>query len=233
MRRPPRGVVRAGAVALAAVSAAGGFGAGRGWREGSAAGSEPAPERSGETTPTHAGPVGRGEPRHALLALADGCDGFKGSLAPGLTPRQVVMGSGSDPRSGDTLPVASVSMAADMGSSGKILDSAPFSVTVALLAPGAEPGRGALLADRIGAVQLWAFWDGDDLHKAVRTWDGSRWGMAADDDAGDLTAVGGRRAMSFYWAGLGDGARYGAFVATAAGCAAEGLDAKQRPALSP
>lgn len=168
-----------------------------------------------------------------MLALADGCDGFGGSVAAGLTPRGVVMGSGRDPRSGDTLPVVSVPMAADMGSSGKVLESAPFSVTLALLGPRAEPGRGNRLTDGIGAVQLWAFWDGRALHKAVRTWDGSAWAMVVDAQANALTAVAGTRGMSFYWAGLDAGARYGVFVATAGGCAAEGLDATLAPALEP
>lgn len=209
----PRGPAAVAVAVLATVSTAGGFSVGRKLRDDSTeiTSARPAQER----------PKKQREP---ILALADKCDTFPtGTVPPNLTPRQIVTGSARDPRTGKTLPVAAVQMGGDMGVSGNVLDSPPFTVTLALLPPSATPGRGDRLTDRIGAIQLWAFWDGDSLHKAVRTWDGSRWTTVSDGDADDLTAVAARLGMSFFWAGLANSGLYGAFVATSDGCVAEGL----------
>lgn len=220
----PRGPTAVAVAVLATVSTAGGFGVGRELRDNGTKTTSAHPARERPNNPK--------EQRDPILALADKCDVFpSGTVPPNLTPRHIVTSSARDPRTGQTLPVAAVRMDGDMGVSGNVLDSPPFTVTFALLPAVGEPGRGDRLTDRIGAVQLWAFWDGDSLHKAVRTWDGSRWTIVSDGDADDLTTVAGRLGMSFFWAGIADGERYGAFVATPDGCVAEGLVAGLTSAL--
>ena len=212
MSRVPRGGAKAAAVVLAVVSGVVDIGFGRELRsEGDSEGKAARPSREGSAAK-----------QDPILLLADACKGIpSGDLPPGLTPAQVLMGTERDPRTGKMLPVTKVQMAEDMGSSGVMLDSKPFSVTLALLPGGGAPGKGDRLIDRIGSAQLWAFWDGKGLHKAVRKWDGSRWKMVSDSAADDLTAVAARGGMSFFWAGLDTGGSSQAFVATSDGCASQ------------
>lgn len=217
MSRSPSGGAKAAAVVLAVVSGVVGIGLGRELR--SDGGNEDRPAQEEPARPSSEGTAAKQDP---ILRLADACKTIpSGDLPPGLTPVQVLTGTERDPRTGKTLPATEVQMAGDLGSSGAVLDSEPFSVTLALLPGGGAPGSGDRLIDRIGSVQLWAFWDGKGLHKAVRKWDGSRWQMVSDSAADDLTAVGARGGLRFFWAGLDTGGSPQAFVATSDGCASQ------------
>ena len=75
----------------------------------------------------------------------------------------------------------------------------------------------------------WAWWDGTNLHKAVRRWDGGSWTVAVDGAADALTLVIGRDGVAFFLDEIRVGWTAGAVTATGGGCRASGFDGRLAP----
>jgi hypothetical protein len=99
----------------------------------------------------------------------------------------------------------------------------PFSAAIVVEQQGSSLPAGGLAVDRMGQVQLWAVWDGTNLHKALRQWNGSGWSTLVDASANDLTLDMSSNGVTFFWPGLKPGEHAAALLAVDGGCAAAGI----------
>ena len=161
-----------------------------------------------------------------LVSLVGQCSAFPSGTVPAwLEIRSVKGGSGQDPRTHQTTPLAAVTMA---GAFPAAEGRHAFSVTVAVLPAGQTsplaPGGSTRPIDGSGLSQLYIYWDGQRLHKGIRTRTAaSGWSMLQDSEAGALTIVVQGNVASVYWTGFHLGDHIVAVTASSGGCRASGL----------
>jgi hypothetical protein len=159
------------------------------------------------------------------MALARACPTLRsGALAADIKPNTAGTGSANDPRTNQPSRYVEVGWRGDLG---PIAQRPPYTVTALLYLPGETAATTGPAIDRAGTVQLWFSWDGTTRHKGIRTFDGSTWRMALDEDA--LTVAFPGTALTFFWTGLQPGWRYAMVVATATGCEAVSNQADGSP----
>jgi hypothetical protein len=95
--------------------------------------------------------------------------------------------------------------------------------------PGKSPGGGPQPPDRMGSIQFWMFWDGSQLHKGLRRWNGSTWAVSVDDAASSLTGELRTHSAAFHSGDVRPGTTFAVVTADSTGCAALGLDNQGRP----
>ena len=170
-------------------------------------------------------------PRNPVTAVADPCTAVPtGTVAPQLEIASLLSGRTTDPRKNAARQTVAVRLATPMPAGG-FRTLPPFSITVALSGPagGLTTPKAGPVIDQAGAVQLWAVWDGTNLHKGVRRWDGGRWEMAVDAAADQLTLAVGQTDIVFWLDDIKPGWTMGSVAASATGCRATGLDAGFAP----
>jgi hypothetical protein len=157
-----------------------------------------------------------------VTALAGACAQLTtGDVAAYLRVERV--GSGTDPDPRTQAPTRWVGLATAEDLPGA--DARPAFTQIAVVQrAGRAPGTGARAIDRVGDVQLWAYWDGKALHKALRVYESGSWRISTDAAADTLTLVLQTRGVAWFWGGLGAGDRFGFVSASAAGCRAVALD---------
>jgi hypothetical protein len=161
-----------------------------------------------------------------LAALAEACATVPGGrVAAYLEPATLIHGTEPDPRTQQTMPVLRATF------DNEIPAARPtFSVAAVVQEAGRSAGAGARPIDNMGSLQLWLYWDGDQLHKGLRRWSGTAWMMAVDDGAGTLTIELHNHSAAFHSGDVKAGATFAVVTADAQGCAALGLDSQGRPA---
>jgi hypothetical protein len=111
--------------------------------------------------------------------------------------------------------------------------SAPFSIAALVLPEGTASVLGATrVIDRVGTEQLYAFYDGQHLHKALRTFANGVWTTLIDSAASAMTIALEQGSASFFWSGIHPGDHVGFITAGSAGCGAFGLNAVFVPQLT-
>jgi hypothetical protein len=181
---------------------------------------QPAPS----AVPTTAAPTTTTIPALDVTALAATCESIpQGTVDPKLTIAQLGSGHSPDSRSGVPTDWVGVGYATEMTDSFRTL--APFSVTVAVDDPAVAPPApaGGPLIDTLGQLQLWAVWDGANLHKVVRHWDGTAWSTLVDEAAEPLTLEMATTGVFLFWPDLAPGTKMAGIVAQSGACAQVGL----------
>ena len=152
------------------------------------------------------------------------------STTSGSVPPYLVMdkvGSGTDPDPRTQIPTRWVGAA---GSGSIPAGARPALSFVAILSRAGQPnGAGPRIIDRLGSLQLWAYWDGSSMHKGIRTFAGGTWQLLVDTQADALTADLHANGIALFWAGLRAGDRYGFVSSSASGCRPVALDAGGTP----
>jgi hypothetical protein len=163
------------------------------------------------------------------VALPRACSAIPtGTVPPYLTPTGSSSRVEPDPRS--QVPTQQVTVALTASPAGI---RTAFAIVAVVLPAGAHASTAQGPAiDRAGTVQLYAISDGTNLHKAIRTFDGSAWHIVIDNDAAAMTFRLGPAGASFFWAGLHAGDRFGFVGAASSGCSALGLNAALAPQLT-
>lgn len=162
-----------------------------------------------------------------VMAPAGRCTSFTAELPPFPRPQTVTSGQGPDPRTNVSTPFISTTFAGPVPTEAS--SRAPFSVTVVLSRAGQGTSDGTRAIDRTGSMQLWAYWDGTTMHKAIRTWTGTSWQVRTNTAADELTVALRAQSLAVYWNGLRAGDQYGSIVAAAGGCRSIGTDDRGRP----
>jgi hypothetical protein len=164
------------------------------------------------------------------VALPRACSAIpSGTVPPYLTPTGSSSRVEPDPRS--QVPTQQVTVALSASPAG--VRGAPFAIVVVVVPAGTRASTlpGAPI-DHAGSVQLYAISDGTNLHKAIRTFDGTSWHIVVDGDAGAFTFRLGPAGASFFWAGLHAGDHFGFVGSASTGCSALGLSAALAPTLT-
>lgn len=162
-------------------------------------------------------------------ALPGACGGAPSGSVPAFLQ---MTGSSSavqtDPRTG----IATQEVTATLAASPVSLP-VPFSIAATVLPQGtASVFGGTRVIDRTGTEQLYAFYDGQHLHKALRTFAGGTWTTLVDSAANAMTIDLTPSSASFFWSGMHPGDRVGFIAAGSAGCSTLGLNAVFVPQLT-
>lgn len=162
-------------------------------------------------------------------ALPRSCSAIpSGTVPPYLTPTGSSSRVETDPRT--QAQTQQVTVATSANPAG--IHSPAYAIAAVVLPAGATapPAQGALV-DRAGTVQLYAFTDGTNLHKAIRSFDGASWHVLVDNDATALTLRLGPAGASFFYTGMHRGDHVGFITAASSGCASLGMSATMAPQL--
>ena len=190
------------------------------------------PTTLGPTTTAVAPTTTAAAPTFDVTSLAATCATIpQGSVDAKLAPSQLGSGHQPDARSNVPTDWVGVAYAAEMTDSFRTL--APFTVMIAIDDPAAAapaPISGAVI-DTLGQLQLWAAWDGANLHKSVRQWDGTAWTTLVDDEAEPLTLEMATVGVFFFWPDLVPGTKQAVVIAQAGACTQLGLGADNRPTV--
>ncbi len=149
-----------------------------------------------------------------------------GTVAPYLLLDRVGSGVDTDPRTQALTPWVGAAGPGQIPAQGERKELS----FAAVVSPAGQPsGTGPRPIDRMGAIQLWAYWDGGALHKGLRTWNGSSWDMKVDAEADAMTLALRANGVVFYWAGLRAGDRFGFVSAETSACRGVAIDASGAP----
>ncbi|HEV3124296.1 MAG TPA: hypothetical protein VG266_06940 [Candidatus Dormibacteraeota bacterium] len=164
-----------------------------------------------------------------VTALPRNCASIPSGTVPAfLRPTGDSSGVEPDPRSSVPTEQVTVTLAANPAGM-----RSPFVIAAVVLhGDDSSPAGQTSAIDGAGEVQLYAFTQGGNLHKAIRTFNNGAWTTVVDNDANAMTfrlAAGG---ASFFWAGLKPGDHYGFVTAAPTGCAALGLGSGLSPQLT-
>ncbi|MFN2569668.1 MAG: hypothetical protein ABR564_08740 [Candidatus Dormibacteria bacterium] len=166
-----------------------------------------------------------------LTKLSARCPALKtGKLPDDITPVNIV--AGTVPDLVTSAPAHYVGVYFSRGGFGADLAGRqPFSVTVTVQR-GAGAGVGSHAIDRVGNIQLWAYWDGRALHRGSRAFAAGAWTMRQDDAATDLPSVEVRHnGLVFYWNGGRPGDQLGTVASDGRGCSSFGISDQGAPAV--
>jgi hypothetical protein len=185
----------------------------------------PASSPSAIASPT--APLGGPDP----TALPGACS----AIPMGTVPAYLQVSASSsgvkpDPRS----QVPTQSVRAALGAS-PVGVSAPFAIVAVVLPQGASAPRAqSRVIDAAGTEQLYSYFDGQHLHKALRTFQNGAWTIVIDTAANVITfaLTEGPNGAAFYWTGIHPGDRFGFIAASSTGCSDFGLDSTLTPTLT-
>lgn len=149
-----------------------------------------------------------------------------GTVASYLVLDRVGSGIDTDPRTQALSPWVGAAGPGQIPAQGERKE---LSFAAVVSRAGQPNGTGARPIDRMGATQLWAYWDGGALHKGLRTWNGSAWEMKVDAEADAMTLALRANGVVFYWAGLRAGDRFGFVSAEASACRGVAIDTSGAP----
>jgi hypothetical protein len=160
-------------------------------------------------------------------ALPRSCSAIpSGTVPPYLTPTGSSSRIEADPRTGTPTQQVTVTLSANPAGI-----RTPYAIAAIVLPAGATgPPQSGALIDRAGTVQLYAFTDGTNLHKGIRTFDGTTWHN--DTTAGAMTFRLGPGGASFFYAGMRSGDHFGFITAASSGCASLGMSSTMTPQLT-
>ncbi len=168
--------------------------------------------------------AGTTAPEELVTGMADSCVAIPSGTVPAvLKIGAVSSGNRTDPRR--HLPVNWAGLTYATPLAAGFGGQAPFSAAVFVDQPDRALPKTGLAIDRLGQLQFWAIWNGTQLYKAVREWNGRSWTTLVDDAADPMTLDMSEKGVTFYWPGLRPGDRVGALIAVDGGCAADGLAA--------
>ncbi len=105
----------------------------------------------------------------------------------------------------------------------------PFSVAMLIDDPSLAPPTVDPPVDRLGQLQLWILWDGTNLHKSVRTWDGTAWTTRVDAEAEPLTIQIGDTGAAFWFPDVHPGENMAGLIAMPNVCEAVAIGPNGRP----
>jgi len=193
----------------------------------------PAPAPAVSTGPSPASPPAPmpTPPGLDLTSLAATCPALKsGRIAEDLTRSSLV--AGTVPDLVTSAPAHYFGAYFDKAAfPGDLAGHSPFSVTLTVQR-AVVAGSGPHAIDRVGSIQLWAYWDGKALHRGSRTFAAGAWTMRVDDAATDLPSVEVRRTgLVFYWNGSKTGDKAGVVASDGHGCSAYGISDLNAPAI--
>jgi hypothetical protein len=113
---------------------------------------------------------------------------------------------------------------------------APFAIVAVVLPAGASaPLPQDRLIDLAGTEQLYAYSDGQHLHKSLRVFQGGAWTTMIDTAANAMSfaiKTGPPDTVGLYWSGIHAGDHFGFIGASATGCSDFGLDANLMPTFT-
>jgi hypothetical protein len=155
-----------------------------------------------------------------VLAPVSACKTLpSGQLPTGIALASTTSGIGTDPAVGYSNPFITIQM------KGAVQSSTPAFSLIAGVLPfnSTAPSSATASAtsgpvDRVGTLQLIAYWNGSQWHGALRNWSGSAWSLSVDAASG-IDIVQNGPAITLYWEGLAAGDKYGVIVASSTGCA--------------
>ncbi|HYA00978.1 MAG TPA: hypothetical protein VEK76_11590 [Candidatus Binatia bacterium] len=187
--------------------------------------------------PTAAGPVATPTPATLppesvsslplpdVLGAASACAAIpSGELPATLGITASSSGIGVDPATGYGTPYVSVELQGPVGAG-----TPSFALVTAILPFSAAAPSSPPPIDRVGTVQLIAYWDGAHWYGALRSWQGAAWTAPSPGSGAGVDVAQDGTTVTLYWQGLTSGDHYGEVVATSQGCAGHDLG----PSLSP
>jgi hypothetical protein len=155
-----------------------------------------------------------------VLAPVSACKTLpSGQVPTGIALASTTSGIGTDPAVGYSNPFITIQMKGAVQSS-----TAAFSLIAGVLPFNSTAPSNATASatsgpvDRVGTLQLIAYWNGSQWHGALRNWSGSAWSLSVDAASG-VDVVQNGPAITLYWEGLAAGDKYGVIVASSTGCA--------------
>jgi hypothetical protein len=164
-------------------------------------------------------------------ALVSACSAIPtGTVPASLQVTGTSSGVKPDPRS--QAPTQSVSAALGATPVGV---TAPFAIVAVILPQGAGTALPQKrLIDLAGTEQIYAYFDGQKLHKALRTFQNGAWTTVIDSAANVISfALGGAPpGAAFFWSGIHPGDKFAFITASASGCSSSGLDSTLMPTLT-
>jgi len=168
----------------------------------------------------------------AVTSMADTCASIPSGQAPAaLAIGAIASGNRTDPRRLVPVNWVGLTYATPLPGQG-FRAQPPYSATIVIDEPGKQLPRTGPAIDRLGELQFWAIWNGTQLAKAVREWNGSNWTTLVDAAADPMTLDMSSTGVTFYWPGLRAGDRAAAVIAVDGGCSAYGLSAAGRATVA-